>query len=124
MDQKIKFTWQYLYVPEGQLEPDKYGRWGIRCYIYANLSKSLPNYGWCKDLHGKYMPISVATIIKTDNDQFKYKACVPSFEIACNWGLSNSHWFYSNSIEELKATIEAQFEEIRNVFMNCKLEKL
>jgi hypothetical protein len=107
----MKFDWKYEYVPEGQLEPDKHGRWAISCYIYVHIDKALPQYDWCKDLYGgrQHMPVRVATMTKkgTKNGVVpslinEFCVCMPSFWEAGNLGMSNSHFFYANDIDELK----------------------
>src|SRR6185312_8903588 len=44
------FKWNYRYVKEGQLEPDKFGRWAIDCYMYVHIEKALPKYKWVKEM--------------------------------------------------------------------------
>ncbi len=122
----MKFNWEYKYVEEGQLEPDKHGRWAITCRILAHIDNSIPEYDWSKDAFGGYLPVKIAIILQkgTSNGNVastihKYCACIPSFWDAGNTGFSN-HCFYSNDIEELKKVVEREFEKIQSVFKNCK----
>jgi hypothetical protein len=124
---KTKFVWQYIYVPEGQLQPDGYGRWAIDCYIFVHIDKALPKYEWTKEyFEDVHMPVKVATIFQkgTLNGHVpslvhKYGTCIPTFDDAVNMGLSMSY-FYSNDIEELKSIVEEKYNQTRNVFENTK----
>lgn len=51
---KIKFDFQY--VPDGQMEPDKYNRWAVAVYIYVPKN-ILPQYKFLPEI-----PICVAII--------------------------------------------------------------
>ncbi len=125
---KIKFEWRYQYVAEGEINPDKYGRWAIYCYMFIHIDKALPKYKSYKGLlanNKNYLPVRVATISQkeTSNDfpnslASKYYVQMPTFDNAGNGGMAYQH-FYSNDIEELKQIVEKQFEQIRNVFKYC-----
>ena len=123
----MKFIWKYRYVPEGQLEPDKHGRWAIDCYVYVHIDKALPEYEWCKELFDrKHMPIRIATMHQKDTSpgvvpSMVHRFCVncPSFDDAGNRGLTMS-FFYSNDIDDLKRKVEAQFEKVQRVFRYCR----
>ena len=122
----MKFDWKYRYVSEGQIEPDKHGRWAIDCYIFVHIDKSIPKYAWCKKLFKKYMPVRVAIMFQKETVNGvvpslinKYCVCMPSFEDA-GIGMSQQRYFYSNDIEELKRVVEDQFIQIQSVFKNCQ----
>ncbi len=125
----MKFEWKYRYVNEGQLEPDKHGRWAIECFIYAHIDKSLPEQSCWNELHDGYYPVCVARISlkKVENDLEsvtaghirRYESCVPSFKFP-NTGMSNEVYHYSDNIEELKKIVEKEFERTKSVFINCK----
>lgn len=123
----MKFEWKYRYVPEGQIEPDKHGRWAIDCYMFANIPKSLPKYHWCEESIGEYIGVRIATMMQKDTTpgicpSLMHKFCVicPSFEDAGNTGMSTQRYYYANDIEELKTIVEEQFILIQKVFQNCK----
>lgn len=123
-----KFVWNYRYVPNGQLEPDKHGRWAIDCYMFVHIEKALPKYKFVKEMTGKaYMPVRVATMFQKGSTigsvpSVIHKFCVtcPSFEDAGNTGFSRERNFFSNDIEELKRIVEEQFEHLRTVFRYCR----
>jgi len=123
-----KFVWNYRYVPDGQLEPDKYGRWAIDCYMFVHIDKALPKYKFVKEMTGKaYMPVRVATMFQKGSTvgsvpSVIHKFCVtcPTFEDAGNTGFSRERNFFSDDIEELKRIVEEQFEHLRTVFRYCR----
>ena len=125
---RTKFRWSYRYVPDGQLEPDKHGRWAIDCYMYVHIEKALPKYKWVKEMGGKaYMPVRVATMFQKGSTvggvpSVIHKFCVtcPTFEDAGNTGFATQRNFFSNDIEELQRIVEEQFEHLRTVFRYCR----
>ena len=122
------FMWKYRYVNEGQLKPDKHGRWAIDCYMFVHIDKALPKYDWCKEMLGKkHLPVRVATMCQKGSTiggvpSTVHKFCVtmPTFEDAGNTGFSTQRNFFSNDIEELKAIVEKEFEHLRTVFRYCR----
>lgn len=121
----MKFEWKYRYVPEGQLEPDKHGRWAIDCFVFVDIAALPEKYAWLKGTFERdYVPVRVAIMEQKGSGDVpstihRFACCIPSFEHA-GTGMSNQHYFYSNDIEELKKIVEDQFLLMQNVFVNCQ----
>jgi len=123
----IKFNWHYAYVEEGELQPDKWGRWRLDCYILTSID-NFPKRPHLKDYYGDgFVPILVASIFqkgaKIGNVPsliHRFASPVPSFVDSPNIGMSRESWLYSNDLEELKRMVENEFNFIRKVFLNCK----
>jgi hypothetical protein len=124
----MKFEWRYSYVPDGQLEPDEYGRWAIECFIYVHIDNALPAYKEFKPIMKikDYLPVKIAIITQkgTKNGYVpstvdKFCAVCPSFRDAGGSGFATEYNFFSNDIEDLKSMVEKQFLHIQQVFMNC-----
>ena len=130
----MKFTWRSVYTPEGQLEPDEFGRWALACYMHANIEKSLPQYMWVKkalemppaDQQSDYIDVCLTWINQKGTEPgavpsltHRFCACCPSFNDAGNTGFSSQHNFFSNDLEELKKIVEDQFNKMELVFKNC-----
>jgi hypothetical protein len=122
----MRFEWRYHYVPEGQLEPDKFNRWRMDCYMIVPTSILPAGYGSIKDMIGDEARICIAYMfqkgcipgnVPSTVDRF----CVPmpTFVEPLNFGFSHQYNFFSNDIEELKSKVEANFKEIHNYFKNA-----
>lgn len=119
MKKEIRFEWNYRYVPEGQLEPDKIGRWAIDCYMFVKINKAFPEYKAFLSKYKGYLHIRVATIKQKTIDGAKVFYCItPTFEESPNTGMSNDYHFYGDTIEELKEKIENNFKNMALVFSN------
>jgi hypothetical protein len=114
----MEITWQYIYVPEGQDEPDKFGRWAVAGYIDVHIMKALPQYKQFSKVN-KYIDVGVAWIMKSTNPKYKYQTKIPSFWEAANLGFGE-RYIYSNDLEEMKTKIKEELELIQKVFKNCK----
>ena len=123
----IKFHWKYAYVKEGELQPDKYGRWRIDCYILTSVD-NFPERPHLKDWYSDgFVPILVASIYQkgaiignVPSLIHRFASSVPSFVDSPNIGMSRESWLYSNDLEELKRMVENEFNLMREVFLTCK----
>lgn len=123
MEKQIKFEWYYRYIPEGQLEPDKLGRWAIDCYMFVKIKKAFPEYTFAFSKYKGYLHIRVAIIKQRMQFGKKVFYCTTcTFEDAPNTGLSNSYNFYGETIEELKEKVENNFRKMALVFANTMKE--
>lgn len=124
----MKFEWKFDYVPEGQMEPDKFNRWAVICYMFVSIEKALPQYKGLKGMYeDDFMPVAIAYIFQkgTDNGHVpsllhKFCACIPTFDECGNGGMSTERYFYADDLQELKTIVEQQFTKTQNVFLNCK----
>lgn len=123
----MKFDWVFSYVPKGQMEPDKFNRWSLNCYIFINL-EVLSQYQWLKGMYeDDFMPVLIARIYQkgtvignVPSLIHRFAACIPSFDDCGNHGVSYQTWFYSDDVEELKKMVEEQFNKTKEIFLNTK----
>jgi len=123
----IQFNWQYAYVKEGELQPDKWGRWRLDCYILTSVD-NFPKRPHLKDWYSDgFVPILVAHIFQKDSTIgivpsliHRFASPVPSFTDSPNIGMSRESWLYSDDLEELKRMVENEFNLMREVFLTCK----
>lgn len=121
----IYFKWSYRYVPEGQLEPDKFQRWAIDCYVYVHRD-SLTRYNDSL-LSQEYLPVRVATMKQKDCypegvPSLVHRFCVsfPTFDECLNTGFVHHRNFFSNDIEELKEMVENELTYMVSIFKNIQ----
>jgi hypothetical protein len=121
----MKIEWKYRYVPNGQIEPDEYGRWAIDGYMFANINKSLPQYYEMKKLLNNVLRIRIATIQQVGTTPgnvpsliHRFSAECLTFEDAGNFGMGMRYYF-ANDVDELKLIVEDKLNQAQSVFKYC-----
>lgn len=121
----MDFRWEYRYV-SGGVEPDKFNRWRLDCYVFINIEKALPQYNEAKELYENFMPTRIVSINQKGTHpgyvpsvEHKFCASMISFEEAGNLGLMTRNYF-SNDLEELKKIVEENLIKLQIVFANIK----
>ena len=121
----MKIHWSFQYVPEGQMEPDKHGRWAVYGYVDVHVKKGLPEkWDWLSQ-PGAYHPVQCCVINQSGtrgnpnmNSRF---FCSVSSIMNPESGFSSTREMFSDDLEDLKRQVEERFEEMRVAFKYCKL---
>jgi hypothetical protein len=109
----MKIHWRYQYVPEGQLEPDKHGRWQVVGEMFVDTNKVYPDWEYGKSLFKDgTLPIIIAHIMRLDDGRFCSQ--IPSLKYV-NAGLGSVN-FTSDNLEDLKKNIENEYALLANAF--------
>jgi hypothetical protein len=125
----LVFTWDWIYVKEGDLSPDEFNRWRIDCCIYADVANSLPDYEWHIRATGEdYLPVVVARICQkgclpeggVPSTIHRFCASIISIKDAPNLGIDGKWNFFSDNIEELKGIVEHEINNARKLFYYAK----
>lgn len=121
----MKITFSYHYVNDGDLNPDKLGRWRIDVYMQADIKKDVAA---CDGYLGKnkFMHIRLASICQKGctngrfpNSSERFYIEMPTFDDATNFGMT-IQCFKSDDIEVLKKIVRKQFNKVESFFINCK----
>ena len=111
---RIKLTWTYRYVPEGQLEPDQNNRWLMVGYMMVDTRKILTHLKFSKEAG-----VPVAYIFQkgckngsVPSVSHKFACCFPSMD---DTGYENFYYF-GNTVEEVKQQVEEEINKTYNIF--------
>ena len=94
--------WSFRYVPDGQMEPDEYGRWACVGYVPFKTKGYFSfagRKGWAK----------IAWISKIENEYFNFSCRFCHYSDVLNTG-ANEKVLYAKTLEDMQKQVQEQWD--------------
>jgi hypothetical protein len=114
----MKIEWKFRYTEEGDMNPDKHGRWAVVGYIWVDAEKATPEMGSIGELYNRdgKVPYIIAWINKDGTNEKPFTCTMGSSTGMGAGGYSWQTRYTSRNLKSMQNKITRELNRLQRIF--------